>query len=255
VEKFDLINSKKTEPILERDLQRRQEHPLVRSPRFKYVPLLIIALLILNLLTTCNNSRVLQKAIENKPYIYVQNPDGKTIQATPSDPLYRSDATLSKFSDDWLKLAFSWKTPPEKGEAFVNERKVDFPYQFYEASLAIQPGYREAYMDRIAQKYQRQFPLENYITGQWQSDVKTYQKPKIQPVEKGVWDVAIVATRTHAVGLSIFAREVFNHVIRVRAIDPATDDGELWGNQDTHLGKLLAKMQRQGLQIIQIDEF
>lgn len=192
---------------------------------------------------------------ENRPYIYVQNPDGTTSQAVPTAPLYRSDAVISKFASDWLKLAYTWKTPPEKGQAFVTERRVDFPYQFHAASQAISPGYREAYMDLTAQKYQKEFTFGNYITGQRQSYVRTYDGAKVQPVEKGTWDVSIVGTRTHASGDSILAQEIFNRVIRVRAINPSSSDKKLWGDRETHLGKLLNEMQHDGLQIVQISEF
>ena len=231
------------------------DHPLSQPSKFKYLPLLVLVLLLLNLLTTCNNSKVLQMAVKNQPYIYVQNPDGTTSQASPAIALDRSDAVVSKFGEDWLKIAYTWKVSPEKGKPFVTERSVDFPYQFYKASLAIAPGYREAYMNLTAQKYQREFPFGNYITGQRQSYVRIYDASKVRLVEKGVWDVTIVATRIHASGDSILAQEIFNRVIRVRAIAPASNERLLWGERDTHLGRLLNQMQYQGLQIVQIDEF
>ena len=156
---------------------------------------------------------------------------------------------------DGGELTYTWKVSPEKGKPFVTERSVDFPYQFYKASLAIAPGYREAYMNLTAQKYQREFPFGNYITGQRQSYVRIYDASKVRLVEKGVWDVTIVATRIHASGDSILAQEIFNRVIRVRAIAPASNERLLWGERDTHLGRLLNQMQYQGLQIVQIDEF
>lgn len=230
-------------------------HPLHQQSKFQYLPLVVLVLLLLNLLATCSNTRTLQTAIKNKPYIYVQNPDGTTIQGQPVDPLHRSDTVVRKFAEDWLKVAYSWKLPPEKGKPFVTERGVDFPFQFHAASLAIVPGYREVFMDLTAKKYQREFPFGNYITGQFQCNVQIFNDAKVQQVEKGVWDVTIVATRTHATGNSILAQEIFNRVVRVRAINDSSYDVKLWGGRDTHLGKLLNEMQLQGLQIIQIDEF
>lgn len=232
-------------------------HPLHQLSKFRYLPLIVVVLLLSILLATCNNTKALQMVVENQPYIYVQNLDGTTIQAKPSDPLLRSDPVIAKFVQNWLKLAYGWKAPPDKGKAFISERGVDFPYQFYLASLAIKPEYREAYLDLTAKKYETKFPFSNYITGQFQSYVRIYEPdlPKIVLVEKGIWDVTIVAIRTHAVGDSILAQEVFNHVIRVRAIKPSNEDEELWGNTDSHLGILLNEMQHDGLQIIQINEF
>ncbi|MGH2414780.1 MAG: hypothetical protein ACRDEA_14045 [Microcystaceae cyanobacterium] len=233
-----------------------ENHPLNKPSKFRHLPLIVILLLVLNLLATCRNSTTSQMAAKNQPYIYVQNVDGTTSQAQPSDPLLRSNSVIAKFTEDWLKLAYTWKAPPEKGEAFVNERGVDFPYQFHAASVAIVPGYREGYMDRVAQKYQREFPFANYITGQQQSYVRSFEEPKIELIRKGVWDVTIVATRIHASRNSIFANEIFNHVIRVQAIKPASDDDKkLWGDRETHLGRLFNEMQRQGLQIVEITEF
>lgn len=247
----------RTKSTLKPNSDFEQGHPLSQPSKFRYSPLVIIGLLLLNLLTTCSNSRILRQVSENQPYIYVQNLDGTTLQAKPTDPLSRSDAVIRKFTEDWLKLAFTWKVPPEKGKAFVNERKIDFPYQFYTASLAIQPGYREAYMDLTAQKYQKDFPFGNYIAGQLQSYVRIYEpgQSKVQLVEKGVWDVTIIATRTHASNDSIVAQEILNRVVRVRAINPSTSDQKLWGDRDTQLGRLLNEMQIQGLQIVQISEF
>lgn len=245
----------KTVPRPNPNTEFEQGHPLSQPSKFRYLPLVVLVLLLLNLLATCNNARTSRLAAKHQPLIYVQNPDGTTIQAKPVEPLYRSEAVIAKFAEDWLKLAYSWKAPPEAGKAFVNERGLDFPYQFHGASLAIEPGYREAYMDLMAQKYQKQFPLANYIAGQQQSYVRTYEQPKVQPVEKGVWDVSLVATRIHASGDSLLAQEIFNRVIRVRAIVPSSSEQKLWGNRETHLGRLLNEMQRQGLQIVQISEF
>ncbi len=232
-----------------------QVHPLTQPSKFRYLPLVVIGLLILNLLITCNNSRTSQMAAKNQPYIYVQSSDGTTSKAKPVDSLYRSDAVIAKFAEDWLKLAFTWKNSPEKGSSFVSERGEDFPYQFHVASLAIEPGYREAYMNLMLQKYQKEFPFGNYVSGQRQSYIRIYDTSKVEPVEKGSWDVTVVATRTHASGDSILANEIFNHVIRVRAVKPSSDDKKLWGDRDTRLGKLLNEMQHDGLQVVQINDF
>jgi hypothetical protein len=99
-------------------------------------------------------------AAKNQPYIYVQKPDSTTVLAGPVESSYRSDATIAKFTEDWLKLAYSWKTPPQENEAYVRERGVDLPYQLHAASVALVPGYRETYLDSTAKKYQKQFPFK-----------------------------------------------------------------------------------------------
>jgi hypothetical protein len=232
-----------------------RSNPLHQPTIFRYLPLVVLSLLLLNLLATCSNTSTLQRAVKHTPNIYVQTVEGTTLQGQVVDPLYRSDATVRRFAEDWLKLAFTWKSSAEKAEAFVKERGIVFPREFHHASMAIQPGYREAYIDSQAKKYQR-LAFGNYVTGQHQAYVRIFEpeQSKVQLIEKGVWDVTIVATRTHATNNSIFAQEVFNRIIRVRAINPASDQ-RLWGDKETHLGKLLNEMQQQGLQITQISEF
>ncbi|GFE72157.1 hypothetical protein [Chroococcus sp. FPU101] len=229
-------------------------HPLFSPSRFKYVPLVVISLLLLNLLATCQSNRASHRALMNRPYIYVQQTDGTAIKVSPADSLYRSDETLIDFASNWLKLAYTWKLKNEPGKE-ANERGRNFPYPFHLASLAIALGYREAYMDLIANTYQKEFPLSRYITGEEQCYVRIFETPQIEKIKPGLWNVTIVATRTHARGNSIFAHEVFNHVIQLRAVEPTTDESKLWGNRDTELGKQLAAMQYQGLQIVEIGKF
>jgi hypothetical protein len=245
----------KIESKLTQKIDSDPNHPLHAPSRFKYLPLAIVSLLILILFATCQNSKTSQMGARHQPYIYVQNPDGTTVKAEPVKPLYRSDAVIANFTVNWLKLAYTWKVPPDKGKAYVSERGTDFPASFHTMSMALEPEYREVYMDSIAQKYQKEFPFSNYISGQTQSYVRTFQEPKIDRVKEGVWDVTIVATRTHASEDSIFAHEIFNHVIRVRAIKLSTEEDELWGDRDTHLGKLFREMEYQGLQIVKISQF
>ena len=226
---------------------------LAKKDKFRYLPLVVISLLLMNLVATCQNSRTAKMSAINQPYIYVQQPDGTVIKAHSVRSKERTEATIAKFSEDWLKLAFTWKNTRKKTEnAFVNERNVNFPQPFHQASLAIEPGYREAYMDMVAKKYDDKFPFNRYVSGQNQSYVRVYEKPSVKQVSEGVWDVAIVATRVHGNSQSIIAQEIFNHVIRVRAVKPTT---EPWGSPETPLEKSLNQMQKQGLQIIEINEF
>jgi hypothetical protein len=245
-----------TESKSERHSEIDSNHPLSTPERFKHLPLVVIFLLILNLLATCHNSRTSQMGAQNRALIYVQTPQGNVIEASPKDPLYRSDATISLFVEDWVELAYTWKAPPSRGEAFIKERGIDFPYQFHAASFAIEPGYREAYMDSTAREYQEKFPFANYISGRHQSIVRIFEDPKIVPVSKGVWDVQVVATRTHVEGKSIFAHEIFNRVIRVRAVKPNSNkDKKRFQQGDTYAGTMMEAMQRQGLQIVEIVKF
>ncbi len=227
--------------------------PLNKPSPFRYLPLLIWAVLLFLLFNSCNNSRQLKLAIQNKPYIYVQTDDESIVKAKVVAPSYREEGVIRDFVENWLEIAFTWQNQEQKNY-FVTERNIDFPLPFYLASLGIKPGYREAFMDGTYQKYDQKFPFHQYISGEYQSYVRTFKDPVVSPVEPGVWDVKIVTTRTHARKNSIIAHEILNRIIRVQAIKPS-DDNYLWGEPTTELGRLLNQMQKQGLQVIEITEF
>lgn len=237
--------------------QSSSSHPLFNRSRFKYLPLTVLLLLVANLLGMCHSSFSARQAAKDEPYVYVQLPDGEVVQAQPKGHLYRSEETLQQFAQNWLTLGFSWKldpAPEANPENMVTERNINFPKPFHAASVAIIPGLRESYMDSTAQKYRETFPFEKYISGEQQSYLRFFEEPKVHKIKDGVWDITVIATRTHASGNAIIAHEIFNHVLRVQAIKPTASQGELWAEMDTPLGKLLNATQRQGLQIIEINE-
>ena len=240
-------------------------HPLARRSPFHYMPLFILVLLLSNSFSSCNNSRKLDLAIKNKPYIYVQTTDGEIVKAKPVDALHRDEVVIANFAENWLKIAFTWQNTrqqnPSGTQTYIQERGVNYPYQFYLASLAIQPGYREAYLDATKKKYRKEFVFARYISGQYQSYVRIFERPIVESARNddgevipGMWDVRIVATRTHAAEKSIIGHEIFNKIIRLRAVEPSDERG--LGIEDPNsLGKLLNQMQKKGLQVIRITEF
>ncbi|MDJ0647137.1 MAG: hypothetical protein QNJ60_00385 [Xenococcaceae cyanobacterium MO_188.B19] len=238
-------------------------NPLDKPNPLRYVPLLMWGMILLLLVNSCNNSRKLDKAIQNKPYIYVQKQDAEMVKAKPVNPLHREEKVLKDFGETWLRIAFTWQKTSSKEKNYVTEKGVNYPIEFHLASLAIKPGIREAYMKSTYEKYRDQFTLAKYIANQYQSRIDIYYQPIVTAVQDesgavipGLWDVKIVAIRTHAQDKSIIAHEVFNRVIRLRAIKPS-DEKYLWGDKtsDLSLGELLNQMQKQGLQVIQITEF
>ena len=240
-------------------------HPLARPSPFRFMPLSIWVLLLVIVFNSCNNTRKLNLAIKNKPYIYVQTKKGEIVKAKPVDPLHREEVVLANFAENWLKIAFTWNNTRNQAQSttktYVQERGTNYPYQFHLASLAIQPGYREAFMDATKKKYRQDFVFSKYISGEYQSYVRTFEQPIVEAARNddgdlltGVWDVKIVATRTHAAGESILGHEVFNRSLRLRAVKPSDELG-LWGDGQTNLGKLLNQMQKKGLQVISVTEF
>ena len=237
-------------------------HPLARPSPFRYMPLFILVVLLLNLFNSCNNSRRLDLAIQNKPYIYVQSTNGEIIKAEPVDPFHREENVIANFAENWLKLAFTWQKAANPDQNYVKERGVNYPYSFYLASLAMQPGNREAFMDATKKKYREDFLFTKYISGEYQSYVRIFEKPVVSLVKNddgevipGVWAVKIVATRTHAAGEAIIAHEIFNKIIRLRAVKPSDDCERAWLDCQTELGKLLNQMQKKGLQVVSATEF
>ena len=94
---------------------------------------------------------------------------------------------------------------------------------------------------------------EQYLSGKNQSYVRVFEQPIVEQVEPGVWDVTVIATRTHARGNAIMAQENFNHVLRLKAIDPGNQ--RLGHFEHTTLEKLFNQMQNLGLQIIKINQY
>ena len=226
-------------------------HPLAQRSRFEWMPLAIIGMLFLNCFLTFRLVGLNKLAVASRPYIYMQKVDGTAEKAEPVDELYRADAVIKAYAEDWLKLAYTWRSHNQ--DAYVSERQVKYPLPLHTASMAIAPGYRETYLTSINQKYSQQFDFDTYISGKHQSYVRVFEKPIVERVKPGVWDVTVIATRTHARGNAIIAQENFNHVIRLKAIDPG--NSRLGEQQNTTLETLLNRMQNQGLQIIKIDRY
>lgn len=227
-------------------------HPLAQRSRFEWMPLAIIGVLLFNCFLTFRLVGLNKSAVASRPYIYMQKVDGTAEKAEPVDELYRRDATIKAYAEDWLKLAYTWRSN-DRDAYYVNERQVKYPLPLHTASMAIAPGYRETYLASINQKYSEQFDFDTYISGKHQSYVRVFEKPIVEQVKPGVWNVTVIATRTHARGNAIIAQENFNHVIRLKAIDPG--NSRLGEQQTTTLETLLNRMQNQGLQIIKIDRY
>lgn len=227
-------------------------HPLTQRSRFEWMPLAIIGMLLFNCFLTLRLVGLNKLAVASRPYIYMQNVDGTAEKAEPVDELYRSDATIKAYAEDWLKLAYTWRSN-DRDSYYVNERQVKYPLPLHTASMAIAPGYRETYLPSTNQKYSQQFSFDTYISGKHQSYVRVFEQPIVERVKPGVWDVTVIATRTHARGNAIIAQENFNHVIRLKAIEPG--NSRLGERQNTTLETLLNRMQNQGLQIIKINQY
>lgn len=227
-----------------------REDLLTQKSRFGWMPLVVILTLLINLILTLRLNQKVKILAREKPYIYVQKVDGEVAVAEAAEELEREDKVIQSFIGDWLKTAYTWQIKDPK--QFVTENNINYPVPLYFASLAIAPDYREAYLAAVAKKYSDRFRFDKYISGTNQSKVRVFKKPIVESIEPGVWDVTIIAYRNHATGNSIFAEEQFNHVLRVRAIEPGRDNGESTLTEETFLAQEMEEMQNKGLQITKI---
>ncbi|MGB5632912.1 MAG: hypothetical protein WBM86_09065 [Waterburya sp.] len=232
-------------------LKSADQHPLTQRSRFGWMPIAVIATLLINCFLTFKLLGLNKLAVTSRPYIYVQKADGTSDRAEPANKLYRSNAVVSAFAEDWLKLAYTWRS--SNPNSYVNEGQVKYPLPLHMASHAIAPGYRETYLIATNHKYKDQFNFELYLSGKYQSYVRVFEQPIVRQVEPGVWDVTVIATRTHSQGNSVVAQEKFNHEFRLQAIDPG--NSRLGNQHNTTLEKLFKKTQNQGLQIIKISQY
>ncbi|WP_052056099.1 hypothetical protein [Myxosarcina sp. GI1] len=224
------------------------ESPLTQKSRFGWLPLVVILLLGLNLIKTFSNGKAISNLAQNKSNIYVQKLDGEVAVANSVERLARTETVIREYVKEWLILAYTWNL--KEPNLFVSEGRIDYPLPLYWATMAIIPGEREAYLEWVSRRYEERFTFQNYIVGKEQSYVRVFREPVVEKVAEGVWDVTIIAYRTHARRNEILAQEKFNHLIRVRVIDPET---EISNAENNPLQKIMGEMQNKGLQIIDIN--
>ena len=251
----DFDNSSFQDPDSDKNFKKlKADFLTTKQPRFQAVPLLVVVLLALNFFASCSARNAALQARKMQPYIYVHNPDGSAIQSEPQPALYRPEATIKSFAENFIRVGFTW-TPEslnEDQQSSYPERGVQIPTSLYYSSFALQPGFREEYLQEYIKRYSNNFNLVDYLNGSKGVDVKIFGEPRVQQVAEGVWDVTVVATRIHHSNNEPFANEVFNHVLRVQAIKPSEN---IWGERSSFIGGLVHDMQKQGLQIIQITQF
>ena len=230
---------------------QKTKQALTQSSRFGWMPFAIVGVILLNLVLTWQIQGEISSLRNNQPYIYLQKTDGTVDQGRPVNPRERTDEVVETFVEDWLTQAYTWNI--QDPDLFVRSNGENFPLPLYVASFAIKPVYREAYLNSVAQKYQDKFPFQKYIAGVQQSKVLIFEQPIVEPKEAGIWDVTIIAYRTHSAGNDVIAQEKFNHVITVRAIRPSNQRFTL--KKDSFLAQVMNQMQDRGLQIIQISQY
>ena len=232
-------------------LENKGTEPLTQRSRFGWMPILFLVIVFCNLFINFMGLSRMKKIAQNQPYIYMQKVDGTVEKGSPVEEFWRSEAVVANFVEDWLTLAYSWNLNDPK--QFVREKQSNYPLPLYVASMAIEPVYREAYLESISEKYKNRFPFQVYISGKNQSYIRVFEEPIVEEIEPGTWEVAIYAYRTHMEGNANIAHEKFNHLIRVRAVRPSNE--RLASEKDTFAREIMNQMQNKGLQIIQVSQY
>lgn len=228
------------------------EHFLAEKPRFQWIPMAIVAILLSNLFLTWQTKGDVRRLKQQQPYIYVQQENGDIVKAKPEDPLFRNEKVVANYVEDWLTLAFSWDLQSPNLYITATEERAKIPLPLYAASFGIIPSYRDAYLHSTAIRYKSKFPFVKYIAGSNQSRVRVFEEPIVEKTGQGIWKVTVVAHRTHSIEDKPIAEEKFNHVFTVRAIKPSNK--RLKFKDSRFLSRVMTDMQDKGLQIIDIEQ-
>lgn len=229
------------------------QNPLKAVEKGKWMPFLIIGLTVLNTAMLfkvgLNSKHAAQKELSN---VFVQLPNNQTVEAKGVDKLHREPAHIQDFAYMWVKAAFSWT----KGEAKA-EGEIEYPTEFYDVSYAIDLSYRVGWMESIHKKYDKQFPFRNYTSGNWEAQVQILDKDQdiiVEPLERGLWKVTVVATRLHNRDKDRDFIERLNQELILKAVDfvDAEAQQRLPPGAKTPLAELMYLGQEYGLQIVEI---
>ena len=176
--------------------EKQVEHPLTQKSRFGWMPILFMAIVVINLILTLGVLGRIKSIETNSSDIYVQKSDGSVETAEPKSQLHREEEVIKTFVREWLILAYTWNTTDPK--LFVRENSINYPLALYSASMALHPEYRQAYLTSVSRKYSQRFSFQNYIAGKDQSYVRVFREPVVEKIEEGLWEVTIIAYRTHS---------------------------------------------------------
>ena len=161
---------------------------------------------------------------------------GLVVKGQPVDPLYRSDAVVMRFAQEFVSVAYTW---PMNGEG-QNEGKLIYPLPMYTQAFKIHPDIRAEWLGRQHVAYAKaKDPFTNYV-GKSQHTKTTITGAKIERLdpEAHEWDVRLYATQYRFDGQNnlIYNPVKVNKILTLRAVQGFRPN---WQIADTDLGRMI----------------
>ncbi|NES96470.1 MAG: hypothetical protein F6K32_14805 [Desertifilum sp. SIO1I2] len=191
------------------------------------------------------------KSLSQKKVTFVQLKDGSTASVIEADGSYREPKTIKTFVSNWVNLTWGWdgKLPgtnePDPGIKVKNTEKV--PTSTWMASLMMESEFGEASLVELAQ-----IIPDGVFEGKTRSTAYVSYLSEPREIQKGVWEIDVIATRVvleQGIGES---RQPFNRTITVKAtevpISPLGENANL-------IEKTVNSMRSAGLEITKIVEY
>ncbi|MEM9007109.1 MAG: hypothetical protein AAGE59_26715 [Cyanobacteria bacterium P01_F01_bin.86] len=168
--------------------------------------------LLANLILLFNN-----RALATRGKIYVQTPDGFTIQAQEFNQDHREAKVIKQTVATWIQLTFEWDNTvpgnPELLDEGFEVGGVTVPTKAYLASYLMEDGFRTSFLQQLAAL----IPSDVY-SGSRKSVVRFFSVSNPRQIATGRWEVDVVSTRIERVN-NVEDKEVaFNRTITVQAI-------------------------------------
>lgn len=201
----------------------------------RFLPLLVVTALCLNLLVCV--SWFTQGARAQAPsQVYIQTDSGLVVKGQPVDPLYRSDAVVLRFAEEFVSVAYTW---PINGEGH-SEGGILYPLPMYTQAFKIHPDIRAQWLGRQSVAYAKgKDPFENYV-GKPQQTKTTLTGTKIESVDPKTheWQVRLYATQYRFDGQNnlIFNPIKINKILTLKAVQGFRPN---WQIADTDLGRMI----------------
>jgi len=191
------------------------------------------------------------RALSMRKTTFVQLQDGTAARIVEEDGLYRSDETIKKFVSNWVQLTFSWdgKIPgtndPDSGIKVKGRSKI--PTTAWMASLMMESQFGKASLVELAK-----LVPSSVFEGKTRSTAYISLISKPRQIQKGVWEVDVIATRVLLDQNAGESREPFNRTITVKAVEiPISPLGESANSVE----KTVYSLRAAGLEIARIVEF
>lgn len=159
------------------------------------------------------------RSLATRETIYVQTPDGFTIEAQEFDQEYREAEVIQQTVATWMQLTFEWDNSVPGNPDLVDEgfqvAGVTVPTKTYLASYLMEEGFRTAFLQQLSEL----IPDDVY-SGSRRSVVRFFSVSNPRQIAEGRWEVDVVSSRIERVNNVEDAEIEFNRTITVQAAPP-----------------------------------